>query len=37
MEKPDPDSRCWVSGTMGASVPEALADVDDAFDTTEAF
>lgn len=40
MEKPDPESRCCLpSGITGISAPEAeaLAEVDDAFDTTEAF
>lgn len=40
MEKPDPESRCCLpSGMTGISAAEAeaLAEVDDAFDTTEAF
>ncbi len=39
MEKPEPESSGWLSVKAGAvsPVPEAPADVEDAFETTDAF
>lgn len=38
-EKPEVDVKCWDegSGTWVDSVPDALAEVEEALDTTEAF
>jgi len=34
---PGPDAACWPSPSNADSVPEALADVEEAFETTDAF